>query len=259
MTTRWKVIVGGLVAATAVSFAAVAFAGGDTTACGCAPDPEALPTTSSEPPSSSDRVITVSGTGTVSVEPDTAIVSLGARAQAATGEEAMTEINTASAGLTEALVAAGIAEEDIQTSRINLQARRDDRDQVTGYEASLNVNVTIRDIDAVGATIDAAQQGAGAGFTISGVTFTIADPEPALEQARIDAGADARRRAEQYADGLGASVGYVVNVAEHSWSQPMMVPAEDAAMEMAADAGPTISPGQLDLHVEISVSFDIIS
>lgn len=256
MTTRWKVIAGGLVAATAVSFAAVAFAGGDNTACGCAQDPH---TTFPVPPSDDGRVITVNGSATVFVEPDTAIVSLGARAEAATGAEAMSEINASSQGLTEALIDAGIAEEDIQTSRINLHTKTDDRGEVTGYEASLSVSVTIRDIDAVGATIDAAQQGAGSGFTISGVTFTIADPEAALEQARIDAGADARRRAEQYAEGVGFSLGYVVSVTEYSSSEPRMVPADEAAVMDMAEAGPSISPGQLDITVEITVSFSIAS
>ena len=79
----------------------------------------------------------------------------------------------------------------------------DDGLTVTGYNASLNVNVTIRDIEAVGSTIDVAQQAGGAGFTIGGVSFSFADPESVLEQARIDAVANARTKAEQYAAAAG--------------------------------------------------------
>jgi uncharacterized protein YggE len=265
MTTRWKLIVGGGVAATAVSVAAVAFAGGDTTACGCAPDPGVLETSSSEPPppvpptSSDDRVITVSGSGTVRVEPDTALVNLGVQANAATGEEAMSQVNASSVALTEALVDAGIAEEDIQTSGLSLWPTTDDRGEINGYQASLNVNVTVRDIEAVGSTIDAAQEAAGAGFTIGGVSFTFADPESVLEQARIDAVADARSTAEQYAAAAGVTLGDVVSITEHSSPQPLFR-ADGAAMDMAAEAaGPSISPGQLDLDVEITVSFAISS
>ena len=124
--------------------------------------------------------------------------------------------------MTEALVAAGIAEEDIQTSGLNLWTTTDDRGEVNGYQASLSVNVTVRDITAVGPTIDAAQQAAGPGFTIGGVSFSFADPESVLEPARIDAVELARTKAEQYAAAAGLTLGDVVSIAEGSSSPPIV-------------------------------------
>ena len=54
------------------------------------------------------------------VEPDTATVNLGVQATEPTGAEAMDQVNAAATAVTEALVAAGIAEEDIQTSGLSL-------------------------------------------------------------------------------------------------------------------------------------------
>ena len=102
----------------------------------------------------------------------------------------MEQVNAVVGGADRGLVAAGIAEEDIQTSGLNLWTTTDDGGEVNGYQASLNVNVTVRDIDAVGSTIDAAQQAAGQGFTIGGVSFSFADPESVLEP-----GTHRRRRA----------------------------------------------------------------
>ena len=261
MTSRWKLTIGGLIAATAITGGAVAFAGGDDPiACGCAPDRADVATVPDVPaPTGSDHTITVPGSGSVKVEPDTATVNLGVQVTKPTGAEAMEQVNTDAAALTEALVAAGIAEEDIQTSGLNLYSTTgDDGATVTGYNASLSVTVTIRDIDAVGSTIDAAQQAGGDGFTIGGVSFSFADPESVLEQARIDALANARAKAEQYAAAAGVQLGGVVSIVESPSYPPIIY--GDAAMardEAMAASGPPISPGQLDLTIDIAVTFAI--
>ena len=54
--------------------------------------------------------------------------------------------------------ALGIAEEDIQTSGLNLFPMFDSNGrEITGYQASTNVNVTVRDVEAVGAVVDGLQ------------------------------------------------------------------------------------------------------
>jgi uncharacterized protein len=206
------------------------------------------------PPAGGEGTITVAATGTVRVDPDTAVVILGVQANAPTGAEAMEQVNSSSAALTEALIDAGIAEEDIQTSGLNLWTTTDDRGEINGYQASLSVSVTIRDITAVGSTIDAAQQAAGPGFTIGGVSFSFAEPETVLEEARIEAVELARTKAEQYAAAAGLTLGDVVAIVEAGSSPPIPV---DARFEVAAQdaAGPAISPGQLDLTVDVSVTF----
>jgi uncharacterized protein YggE len=216
----------------------------------------------SEPPSPAaggEGTVTVAATGTVRVDPDIAVVTLGVQANAPTGAEAMEQVNSSSAALTEALVDAGIAEEDIQTSALNLWSTTDDRGEVNGYQASLSVSVTIRDIAAVGSTIDAAQQAAGPGFTIGGVSFSFADPETVLEQARIEAVELARTKAEQYAAAAGLTLGDVVAIVEAGSSPPIPVDARFNVTAQDEAAGPSISPGQLDLTVDVSVTFSTTS
>jgi uncharacterized protein YggE len=261
-TARWKLLIGGVAAATAIGVGSVAFAG--TVTCGCGPEPQAVPSTVPEvpptPPSAdSGHTITVPGTGTVQVEPDTATVNLGVQVTRPTGAEAMEQVSSDAAAITEALVAAGIAEEDIQTTNLSLYSMTgDDGSTVTGYNASLSINVTVRDIDTVGSTIDTAQQAGGDGFTIGGVAFSFADPESVLEQARIDALANARAKAEQYAAAAGVELGGVVSIVEGA-SYPPVIYGDLARLEAAdsAAAGPPISPGQLDLTIDISVTFAI--
>jgi len=263
MSTRWRLFIGGLAAASAVGVGSVAFAGNGDVACGCAPavvdtvvdtGPDTGPDVPIVP--STAGTISVSGTGSISVEPDTAVVNLGIQGTAPTGAEALGQVNTDATALTEALVAAGIAEDDIQTSGLSLYSTTgDDGSSITGYNASLTVNVTVRDIEAVGPTIDAAQQAGGEGFTIGGVSFSFSDPESVLEQARIDALANARAKAEQYAAAAGVQLGTIVSISEGTSSPPILYAAAD--MAAAPESGPPISPGQLDLTIDISVTFAI--
>jgi hypothetical protein len=254
--TRWRGIIVGLTAAGTIGGGSVALAGGGHEA--------ATATTTTVPgapvePASSGHTITVAGSGTVQVEPDTATVNLGVQVTRPTGAEAMEQINRDATSITEALVAAGIAEEDIQTSGLSLYSvTGDDGTTVTAYNASLSINVTIRDVDAVGSTIDTAQQAGGEGFTIGGVSFSFADPESVLEQARIDALANARAKAEQYAAAAGVELGAVVSIVESPSYPPIIYGDAMVGRDEAMSAsGPPISPGQLDLTIDISVSFAI--
>jgi uncharacterized protein YggE len=63
------------------------------------------------------------------------------------------------------------------------------------------VDVTIRDIDAVGKVIDAATV-AGA-TNVNGISFSVADPSAAVALARSAAVADAQARATQWRLTLG--------------------------------------------------------
>ena len=219
-----------------------------------APPAPPAPTPDGEPAASG--TITVSGTGSVTVDPDTAVVNLGVQVNADTGDAAMEQVSTGVADLTEALVATGIAEEDIQTSGLNLwPTTGDDGVTVTGYQASINVDVTVRDITAVGSTIDAAQTAAGPGFTVNGVTFSFADPESVLEEARIEAFDNAQTVAGRYAAAADVTLGSVESIVDTPFGIPMNFAGR---MEMAdASAAVPISPGTLDLQVQVTVTFTI--
>lgn len=225
----------------------------DTTAV--AAPTTAPPSDSADPPAAAPGTITVSGTGSVTVDPDTAVVNLGVQANAPTGAAAMDQVSTGVADLTAALVAAGIAEEDVQTSGLNLwPTTGDDGVTVTGYQASINVNVTVRDITAVGSTVDTAQAAAGPGFTVGGVTFSFADPESVLEAARVEAFENAKAVAEQYAAAAGLTLGPVESIVD----TPLGVPVNYGsvvAREDTAQAAVPVSPGTLDLQVQVTVTF----
>lgn len=232
-----------------LTVAAVATLGAGRAAASTPPDGPAGPT------EVTSGTITVTGTGTVRVAPDTALLNLGVQATAPTGAEAMARVTAGSNALTEAVTAAGVAPEDVQTSGLSLWSVTDREGvAVTGYQAMINVNVVVRDLDAVGELIDTAQAAVGEGFTIGGVSFDVSDPEAVLPEARTDAVANARAIAEQYADAAGVALGAIVSIHDGggTGSQPYARPAA-AAMEDSM----SISPGTLELTAQVTITFEL--
>ena len=139
------------------------------------------------PTASTPATVSVSGTGIVTIEPDTASVVVGVNIIEATLSEAQAKATTQMMAVIEALKAAGIDEKDIQTVNYSVNIIQD-YDQngnpatIRGFQVSNQVNVTVRNLDKLGSILDTVvAQGANA---IYGVTFYRDDPSSAATQAR---------------------------------------------------------------------------
>jgi uncharacterized protein YggE len=159
-----------------------------------------------------------------------------------------------------ALKAAGVESKDIATStvRLNPQYRYADNQPpaITGYQATNTVTVRFHDIKKAGGILDAlVKEGAN---QISGPNLSLNNPDAALDEARTDAVARARARAELYAHAAGLSVSRIVSIDENGENggspppRPMMFVARAAA---APQADTAIEPGTTDVTVTLSVRF----
>lgn len=203
--------------------------------------------------------ISVSGEGTVSVPPDLAVVDGGVTTDAKTAREAAEANNAAMAKVLAALKSAGIAEKDMQTSRLSLfpqyaqQTRPNPGPNViSGYRASNRVTIRVRDVTKVAGTIDAlVSSGAN---EVGGINFMVTKASQLLDDARSDAIADARRKAEIYAKAAGVKIGAPISISEDSGSAP----APMMLRKMAADsASAPVAQGEEVLRVNVSVSWEI--
>jgi uncharacterized protein YggE len=200
----------------------------------------------------------VVATGEVSRVPDTARISAGVVTTAPTATAALAQNATQMASVRAALKRAGIADRDIQTSSINLypdyrQDPQGNNPQIIGYRASNEVSVKFRDIAATGRILDAlVAQGAN---QINGPQLGIDKPEAALDEARTQALANARARAELYARALGKRVGRILSISEAggNFASPMVM------MRQRADVGNAtgIDPGEQSVAISLSVSFEL--
>ena len=203
----------------------------------------------------------VSASGEVTRVPDLAIISAGVQTLQPTASGAIEQNATRMERVRAALKRAGIADQDIQTSSINLNPEyryvENQPPVLTGYRASNSVNVKFRDLKRTGAILDAlVAQGAN---QISGPNLTIDKPETAYDEARVKAIAAGQARAELYARALGKRVVRILSVSESGgYAPPPMPYARDMAMSVGQQAAKTeIDPGTQQLSVSVSMSFEL--
>lgn len=205
--------------------------------------------------------ITVEGQGQVSATPDMAVINSGVTTQGTTAREALDANSAAMAELMAALEAAGIEARDVQTSNFSVSPNyvySDARDEngytlppkVQGYQVSNSVSVRVRDIADLGAILDRSVD-VGAN-TINGISFMVADPTALLDEARKAAFADARRKAELYAEVAGTTLDDLESVRE---SQGYSAP-EPMAMYARADAAAVpVAAGEMNFSVNVTVEW----
>ena len=200
-------------------------------------------------------MISVTGEATISVAPDLAEVDGGVTTEAKTAREA-TEANNAAMGkVLLALKGAGIAEKDFQTSRLSLQPQnapnRPGPAVIAGYRASNRVTIRVRDVTKAAGVIDTLV-GAGAN-DIGGINFMVSQASKLLDDAREQAVADARRKAEIYARAAGVTLGAPISISEEGSPVPMQFRKMAGAMSAAAP----VAQGEETLAVTVSVSWAI--
>jgi uncharacterized protein YggE len=199
--------------------------------------------------------ISVTGEATVSVPPDLAEVDGGVTTEAKTAREASESNNVAMGKVLLALKGAGVAEKDIQTSRLSLQPQnapnRSGPPAIVGYSASNRVTIRVRDVTKVADVIDALV-GAGAN-EIGGIHFVVSTASKLLDEAREQAIADARRKAEIYARATGVTLGSPLSISEEGSPGPMPFRKMVGAMAAAAP----VAQGEETLAVIVNVSWAI--
>lgn len=196
--------------------------------------------------------------GEVRRVPDLATISAGVVTQAPTAAEALSDNAAAMDRVLAALKAAGITDRDVQTANIGLEPQYRYGENVppviTGYQARNTVSVRFRDIAKSGAILDAlVRQGAN---QINGPTLSLANPDSALDAARVDAITKGRARAEVYARALGLTVRRIVAVSESGDVSGPPMPMMFARAE-AADASTKIAPGEQEIGVTVTIVFEL--
>lgn len=202
--------------------------------------------------------ISVSGTGTITIKPDTAIFTLGVETDATEAGAARKANDEKMAKVLAALKTAGVADADITTTAFNIYPRYDEKGvKVTSYTVSNNVQVKVKNLDKLGDVLAAATT-AGAN-TAGGISFDVADRTAAYNQALAQAMDKAKARADVISKATGVKLGAVLTINEtSSYSGPVYAAAESVkgGIAAAADSVP-VQSGQLDITASVSVVYDI--
>lgn len=209
--------------------------------------------------------IAIEGRGEVRATPDMATINSGVTSQGATARKALDANTAAMSELIAALKEAGIEARDIQTSGFSVNPNyvySDERDangyslppRINGYQVSNSVTVVVRDLEDLGAILD--QSVTVGANTVNGVSFSVADPSELLDEARKQAFANARDKAELYAGVAGATLGDLESISERqSFESPQPYPMY-ARAEMSAQADVPVEAGEMTFAITVNVTWD---
>jgi len=204
--------------------------------------------------------VTVNGNGTVTIEPDSAVITLGVYVTGDTLVAAQQDSAEKMQTVIETLTDAKVPEKDIQTVSysINVVNEFDDNGNikgVSGYQVTNEVQATVTDLDGLGELID--DLVANGANSINGIQFMTSDATEALSQARLLAVADAKAKATELAKAAGGTLGDVIAITESSINAGPV--ARSTFQQSDAAASTPIQTGSLQIQINVTITYALNS
>lgn len=205
----------------------------------------------------------VSGTGKVTVVPDTAKVTLGITVNKPRVADAQNEANQIINEVTKQLKALGIDGKKIKTVNYSVNPNynfREGSQKITDYNVNATLEVEVTPIDKVNEAIDRATA-AGANM-VGNIQFTIDEKKrKELErEARKEAIDEAKQKAKDLASDAGMRLGRIINISEGPSVQPPIIYDRLAAPQAGeAKQEPTqIEPGETTISMTIAITYEVL-
>ena len=211
--------------------------------------------------------LTVAGTGSLTVTPDTAFVTVGMETAGKSLSQAQRENSAVMQKVMEQLRALKIDKERIQTSSfmVTPQYRPSPKHpaetppslpEIIGYRISNTVTVEVRDLEKVATVIEEALT-AGANH-FQGLEWAMRDEQPARLSALKFAAAKAREKATALSETLNVKLVRLVTVNEAGHVIRPMPYAGLSMREMApASVAPPVSPGEMKVEATVTLIYEI--
>ncbi len=196
----------------------------------------------------SKRTVSVSGTGSITVEADTATIILSVITSGKEVAETSADNAKKMTAVQEAIVKAGISKDCISTQNYSVyqETRYDNRSGRTipeDYRVSNQIKILVKKISMTSDVIDLALK-SGAN-QLSSLSYGVTDTEIAKKQARSIAIQQAQEAANLLAGASGAKLGKVLSIAEHSnsaYPRTMLMKASAANADMALEESAVSTP-----------------
>lgn len=206
------------------------------------------------------RTITVNGTGTARVEPDSATVRMSIVAREPTlaaAQKSAAEVVARVLALTDRL--------DVDLDRVDTTGasarpdyrwnREKEEQELVGYVAERQIVVQLDELGKLGAVVEGA---VGAGVNqVSPPELDSSKRKATYRKALREAAEDAKANAEQLAGTLGAGLGRVISIQSGSDAPPPTPMFASRAMAMESDAAAGYNPADLDFDATVTVVFEL--
>ncbi|WP_449537386.1 SIMPL domain-containing protein [Ferdinandcohnia sp. Marseille-Q9671] len=199
--------------------------------------------------------IKVIGEGTVKAVPDSATITLGVITENTTVTIAQEQNNEITKKVIDALIAAGIPNEQIKTVdfRIDIIYDYENSTQtLKGYRVTHMIQISGVPIEAAGGIVDTAVQNSA--NTVTSIDFTIQSPQAYYARALGDAVQDAQAKARTIANNVRVQLQETpIHMQELSQQSPP-IPFQ-TAMFAKSEADTPLQPGELTISARIEATF----
>lgn len=197
--------------------------------------------------------VTVTGTGTARVAPDSAVVRLSAVARGTGVAEAYESMSSAAGAVVE-VARRHTEQRRIASTGITVWPWHDHSGTRLGYEARHAFAIGCADLSAAGAMLGELAAGVGDALAVDSVGLEVTEDHGAGDKAREAAFHDARDRAAALARMAGAGLGAVQTIVEGDAGQG--APGPMPRMVMVHDAG-AIEPGEATVTSTVTVVWEL--
>ena len=215
--------------------------------------------------------ISVSGVGEAVSVPDIATFSFTVSADAPEVSDAQKSVTEKMEVILTELKSLGIEEKDIKTTDYSVWPKYTyeptvcssafcppSRQVPNGYTANHSVSIKIRKTQDAGKAL--ALVGAKGATGLSGISFTVDDPEKILDEARSKAITDAKDKAKVLSRELGVRLVRVVSFYDNTGGGPTPYYAEGMGADSIKTStlpAPTIPIGENKVTVNVTVTYEI--
>ncbi len=220
-------------------------------------------------PQEEKNKVSVSGTSTLTVDPNKAEVYAEIVTLEKTAQDSKNKNSQISGNVVKALKKEGMKDKDIETSQFSIYPKyeyqevvetdsRKSKQILVGYEVVNVLKVTTQDLDKVGKLIDAAVDVGANNIERISFGLTKEKEKEIKQQAMIIASDDAREKAVALATNLGVTLLKPISISESSfYYQPFEF--RGALMEKAAPiaAETVINPQKLDVSASVQLVYEI--
>ena len=224
---------------------------------------------SSNPP---EHVLTVSGVATERVNPDLLNIQVRIETQDENAKQSQEDNAEVSAQVMQKLKDLGLTEDEIKTVSYRVDVVRESEKvcdtfgceykyKIVGYKTTHSLNLRVTDLDNGGEIIDGVSSFGENEVFIDYVSFTLQEETRMDIQKELlkEAGQEAREKAQAIAEGVGGSLGKVVQASESVYypTRSYYEPAYDYAMaESAAPVPTSLSSGEIEVSATVSVGYE---
>ncbi|MDY6778980.1 MAG: SIMPL domain-containing protein [Halobacteria archaeon] len=218
---------------------------------------------------STKKYIQVSGSGSVSAQPDKTVIRLAVEATADSPSKARTQVANKVSRMRSALSGIGISDSQIRTVEFEIHQKRDELRRVpqqgapsekkseAKYVASHEFRVEMNGTDRVGNVIDTAVNNGAT--RVSKVQFTLT--EESRERVRSEALKEALRTARSQADTIAENTGLrisgvrSVSTSDVGFSSPVFD--ATALKSSGASAETVVASGPVEVNANVNVYYDV--